>query len=232
MASKSANQDSEMDSDPSPVKKPPSKRGLTARQRGFVREYLIDLNATAAYKRAGYKGQGRTAENNACRMLGNAGVQAAIQAALAKAEERSAATIERIELQLERIALADIRKLFRPDGTLKSPGEWDDETAAAVGSIEVHEEITGKGKDKRVSGYLKKVKCWEMVKALVELLKRRDLAGKGPLGSHDNPIHQRITFIEFADTDQTQVPTADAGGGAQRPEGHPLDAPPGTAPRP
>lgn len=217
MAAKSAKQDSGTNSATPPTKKPPSKRPLSARQQAFVREYLHDLNATAAYKRAGYKGEGRTAENNACRMLGNAGVQAAIQNGLAKAEKRSAATIERIEFELERIALADIRKLFRADGTLKAPDEWDDEIAAAVGSIEVHEELTGKGKAKRLAGYLKKVKCWEKVKALVDLLKRRDLAGKGPLGSHDNPIHQRITFVEFADADADPgpvVPAADAGGGA------------------
>jgi phage terminase small subunit len=94
-------------------------RPLTTRQQAFVREYLIDLNATAAYKRAGYKGQGRAAENSASEILGNLGVKAAIQAALAKAEERSAATVERLELELERIALADVRKLFRDDGTMK-----------------------------------------------------------------------------------------------------------------
>jgi phage terminase small subunit len=170
---------------------------LTVKQGRFVQEYLIDLNATAAYKRAGYKGKGRAAENAASRMLGFVGVKAAIQTELARAEKRYAASVERIELELERIALADIRKLFDADGTLKAPDEWDDDTAAAVGSVEVKEEFTGSKKDRRLSGYLKKVKCWEKVKAIVELLKRRDLAGKGPLGSEDNPIHQRISFIEF-----------------------------------
>jgi phage terminase small subunit len=164
-------------------------RPLTTRQQAFVREYLIDLNATAAYKRSGYKSQGRAAENAASRMLGFVGVKAAIEAALAKAETRSAATLERIELELERIALADIRKLFRADGTLKSPNEWDDATAAAVGSVEITEEFIGGGESKLATGWLKKVKCWEKVKAIVELLKRRDAAGKGSLGSKGNPLH-------------------------------------------
>jgi len=52
---------------------------LTPQQSRFVDEYLIDLNATQAYYRAGYKAKGRAAENNASRMLGHAGVQLAIQ---------------------------------------------------------------------------------------------------------------------------------------------------------
>jgi hypothetical protein len=34
---------------------------------------------------------------------------------------------------------------------------------------------------------------------LVELLRRRDLAGKGPLGGKGNPVHHAISFIEICD---------------------------------
>jgi phage terminase small subunit len=61
---------------------------LTDRQQRFVEEYLVDLNATAAYKRAGYKAQGRSAENAASRLLGNVGVREAIAAAQAKRSEK------------------------------------------------------------------------------------------------------------------------------------------------
>ena len=62
---------------------------LTPKQELFVNEYLVDLNATAAYKRAGYKGTGRSAENAASRLLGNVGVQAAIQSGKEKRIERT-----------------------------------------------------------------------------------------------------------------------------------------------
>lgn len=62
---------------------------LTPQQTRFVAEYLLDLNATAAYKRAGYKAQGRSAENAASRLLGNDGVQAAIKEAIEKREKRT-----------------------------------------------------------------------------------------------------------------------------------------------
>jgi phage terminase small subunit len=57
---------------------------LTDRQRRFVAEYLIDLNATAAYKRAGYTGKGKSAENAASRLLGNVGVAAVLKTAMEK----------------------------------------------------------------------------------------------------------------------------------------------------
>ncbi len=57
---------------------------LTDLQKAFVREYLIDLNATKAYIRAGYKSKGKGAESNSCRVMGVDKVKAAIEAALAK----------------------------------------------------------------------------------------------------------------------------------------------------
>lgn len=59
-------------------------KALTPKQEAFIAEYLIDLNATAAYKRAGYVAKGNAAEVNAARLLRNAQVQAAVQAAMDK----------------------------------------------------------------------------------------------------------------------------------------------------
>lgn len=53
---------------------------LTPKQQLFVDEYLIDLNGTAAYKRAGYSGEGNVAESSASRLLSNAKVQHAVNA--------------------------------------------------------------------------------------------------------------------------------------------------------
>lgn len=57
---------------------------LSERQKRFADEYLIDLNATAAYKRAGYKGNGKSAENAASRLMGNVGVSKYIKVAMDK----------------------------------------------------------------------------------------------------------------------------------------------------
>ena len=44
---------------------------LSEKQKRFCDEYLIDLNATRAYKRAGYKGVGNSAEVAASQLLRN-----------------------------------------------------------------------------------------------------------------------------------------------------------------
>jgi hypothetical protein len=59
-----------------------------------VREYLIDLNATAAYKRAGYKSRGKNAETAAGQIYRNIQVQAAINAAIADRNKRTEITMD------------------------------------------------------------------------------------------------------------------------------------------
>lgn len=63
---------------------------MTPKQEAFVREYLIDLNASAAYLRAGY----RTGNSNVCgpRLLANAGIQGSIQQAIAERSKRTEIT--------------------------------------------------------------------------------------------------------------------------------------------
>ncbi|MBM4182903.1 MAG: terminase small subunit [Gemmatimonadetes bacterium] len=51
---------------------------LNPRQTLFVDEYLVDMNATAAYRRAGYSATGKSAEVNACRLLSQARVKAEV----------------------------------------------------------------------------------------------------------------------------------------------------------
>lgn len=66
----------------------PSK--LTEKQRQFVREYLIDLNATQAAIRTGYSA--KTAKVQGSRLLTNVAVQAAIQ--IAKSERAARKVID------------------------------------------------------------------------------------------------------------------------------------------
>jgi phage terminase small subunit len=59
-------------------------RPLNERQQRFVVEYLIDLNASAAYRRAGYHTSGAAADNSASRLMRDARVKAAIAEGLAR----------------------------------------------------------------------------------------------------------------------------------------------------
>ena len=60
--------------------------------------------------------------------------------------------------EVGRLAFVDPRKFYREDGTLKTPMELDDNTAAALASIEVFEEFSGHGKNRALAGYLRKIK--------------------------------------------------------------------------
>ena len=63
---------------------------LTDRQERFCQEYLIDLNATQAYIRAGYSA--RTAHNCASRLMAKAGVRARIDELMAVRSRRTGVT--------------------------------------------------------------------------------------------------------------------------------------------
>ncbi|KGH27025.1 terminase small subunit [Comamonas testosteroni] len=112
---------------------------LTPKQERFVAEYLIDLNATQAAIRARYSA--RTAASQGERLLRNVEVDTAIKAAMKAREQRTHITQDRVLQELARIAFFDIRRLYRDDGTMKDPHEMDSDTAAAIASIEVKEEM-------------------------------------------------------------------------------------------
>ena len=119
---------------------------LTPKQARFAAEYLIDLNATQAAIRAGYSA--KTAYSQGERLLRHVEVAQAIQAGQQARAVRTEITQDRVLQELARIAFFDIRQLYRPDGTMKDPSEMDADTAAALASIEVREELErGTGDD-------------------------------------------------------------------------------------
>jgi phage terminase small subunit len=84
---------------------------LTPKQQRFVDEYLVDLNATAAYKRAGYAARGNAAEVNASRLLRDAQVSAAVEEARAEVARKLQISAERVVAEAWHILTADTREL-------------------------------------------------------------------------------------------------------------------------
>jgi phage terminase small subunit len=78
---------------------------LTAKQRAFVNEYIIDLNATQAAERAGYSP--KTANEQGARLLANDSVSEAINQALELRAKRTEITADRVLTELAKIAFAD-----------------------------------------------------------------------------------------------------------------------------
>lgn len=70
------------------------KKTMAPKQEAFIREYLVDLNASAAYVRAGYKTG--NANVNGPRLLANAGIKEAIQKAMDERAKRVDITAETV----------------------------------------------------------------------------------------------------------------------------------------
>lgn len=87
------------------------KYGLNDMQARFVTEYLIDMDKTAAYQRAGYKSQGETGAAAARRLYRNVSVNRAIRDALTARERRTEITQDAVLKMWWDIATADVSEL-------------------------------------------------------------------------------------------------------------------------
>jgi phage terminase small subunit len=75
---------------------------INAKRAAFVREYLIDLNATQAAIRAGYSP--KTARQQGARLLSDVDIQAAVQKAQAELSQIALVTAEDVVKGLREIA--------------------------------------------------------------------------------------------------------------------------------
>ncbi|MCY9733141.1 terminase small subunit [Paenibacillus alvei] len=117
---------------------------LTAKQKAFVQEYLIDLNATQAAIRAGYsvKSANRIANEN----MSKPDIQTAIHKAMDKRAQRTEITADRVLQELAKIGFANMADYaeWGPKGiTLKGSTQLTADQAAAVS--EVSETVTEAG---------------------------------------------------------------------------------------
>lgn len=127
------------------------KPDFTARQLAFIREYMVDLNATEAARRAGYSSV--SAERIAYALVHeHPAVGEAIAAAKARRAAEKRVTADRVMEELGRMAFSNIRDYvaWGPDGMrLRDAALLDEAETAAIADIEP----TGNGKVKRLKLY-------------------------------------------------------------------------------
>jgi phage terminase small subunit len=131
---------------------------LTPKQKRFVEEYLIDLNATKAAIRAGYSE--KRASEIGYQLLQKTTVSEAIREAMQARSERTEITQDMVLRQLAKIAFADIKDfVIWNNNTIKiKPSNEVDGTLLA----EISESVSD-------SGRVLKIKRHDSLKAL-ELL--------------------------------------------------------------
>jgi len=141
---------------------------LNDRQALFVKEYLVDLNATQAAIRAGYSK--KTAGQQGERLLKNVEIAKAIQQGMAEREKKVAVDAEYVVNKLHEIAEMDVLDIMNDDMSFKPISQWPKVWRQYLSGIDISELITGVG-DEVSLRILKKIKWPDKVKNL-ELLGR------------------------------------------------------------
>ena len=146
---------------PMPPKSVLDNLKLTPKQRLFVQEYLIDLNAKQASIRAGYSPA--NAEFQGHQLINNPKVKYAIELAMYEREQRTKVTQDRVVQELAKIAFLNPTDVINEyDASIRNGATRED--TAAISSIRVRRTPSKNG-----MGVEREIKLHDKIRAL-ELL--------------------------------------------------------------
>lgn len=123
--------------------------GMTPKQQRFVEEYMVDLNATAAAKRAGYSA--RTAEWQGPQLLGKTHVAAAVAGAMQAKAVATGRTVAGVMADIGRVRDDAMQLVADPDTGVQSMVSHKDALKALelegkhLGAFTERLEVAGKG---------------------------------------------------------------------------------------
>lgn len=155
---------------------------MTQKQKRFIEEYLIDLNATQAAIRAGYSPD--TAQQTGSENLSKPVIRAQIDRAMAERSKRTGVNAERVVQELAKIAFVNAAEVIDPKtATVKEDALPED--TAAIQSVKV--------KTFGEDGLEREIKMADKLKAL-ELL-----------GKHLGMFKDRIELSGGLNTEKTKL---------------------------
>ena len=155
---------------------------MTKKQKRFVEEYLIDLNATQAAIRAGYSPD--TAKSIGSENLTKPDIQARIAKAMAERSRRTGVNADRVIMELAKIAFVNASDVIDADtATVKADALPED--TAAIKSVKV--------KTFGEDGLEREVKMADKLKAL-ELL-----------GKHLGMFKDKVELSGSLETEKTKL---------------------------
>jgi phage terminase small subunit len=144
---------------------PPLKN---AKHEAFAQALAKGETAEASYALAGYK----PSRSAASRLSTNVNVQARIKEIAERSADLAEIDIARTLRELVRLGTSDVRKLFSENGSLIPISDLDDDTAAAVASVEVITKTLAPDADgNREVEYVHKLKLWDKNSALDKIAK-------------------------------------------------------------
>lgn len=140
---------------------------LTLKRKRFVTEYLQDLNAAGAARRAGYSAH--TADRTGYDLLRIPEVAQEVTRRTRQQLEDNDITAARVKREIARLAFQTGRYGLDDQGNFKPPSQWTDDEAAAISNVDVviRNLAGGDGHTDRVV----KIQKWDKGRALADLAK-------------------------------------------------------------
>lgn len=125
------------------------KVALTAKQKKFVEEYLIDLNATQAAIRAGYSPD--TAYSVGSENLKKPEIKASIDKAMAERSRRTGISQDRVIQELARIAFVNPQKVIQTsNASVRQDISEDDAACIQAVKVKMSESENGSSCEREV----------------------------------------------------------------------------------
>lgn len=181
----------------------------------FVEHYLRHGNKAKAAEYA-YSQTGRPPPKRSQRGIGwyevgyklgkKPSIQAEIKRRLDELAEQERVETARVQAELMRVAFADLRRLFDDKGKLLDPKDWPEDVAAAVAAFDVFEEFAGRGGERDLVGYTKRVRAWPKVDALEKLARIMGMFKR------DNEQQDKRPILVFASSVPRTLPAEQSPG--------------------
>ncbi len=155
---------------------------MTKKQKRFIEEYLVDLNATQAAIRSGYSPD--TAKSIGSENLTKPDIQARIAKAMAERSRRTGVNADRVVMELAKIAFVNASDVIDADTATLKPDATPEDTAA-IQSVKV--------KTFGEDGLEREIKMADKLKAL-ELL-----------GKHLGMFKDKVELSGSLETEKTKL---------------------------
>lgn len=175
---------------------------MNAKRVRFANEYLVDLNATAAAKRAGYSI--KSAYSQGQRLLNNAEVKKMIANGIQERGKRLKITQDNVVKELSKVAfsnICDVMKWNSKGIELVASDKVSDEVQGAISSVEITESDKNR---------IYKVRLHDKLNALDKLAKHMGLYEKSTKVDVDEvaqTIHKAVREIDRMMCEKDQILT-------------------------
>ena len=169
---------------------------LRGKQQLFVMEYVKDLNATQAVIRAGYSP--KRASELGYQLLQKPTVQKAIEEEQKERITRLKVDADYVLNRLVQIDQMDVIDIMNDDLSLKPISSWPPIWRQYISGLDNMEEFDGRGEDRSLIGYLRKIKWPDKVKNLELLGKHISIGAFKERIEHGNDPENPLTDTKAA----------------------------------